>query len=35
MEHLAPEDHEYVKRVVGEDHYEAHKHLPPGFRGAY
>ncbi len=35
MEHLAPEDHEYVKRVVGEDHYEAHKDLPPGLRGAY
>jgi hypothetical protein len=28
MEHLSPEDHEYVKKAIGNDAYEAHKDLP-------
>jgi hypothetical protein len=35
MEHLAPEDQEYVKQVVGVDHYEAHKELPANARSQY
>lgn len=30
MQDLAPEDHEYVKKLVGEGHYEKHKELPDG-----
>ena len=28
MEHLSPDDHAYVRKIVGEDHYKAHKDLP-------
>jgi hypothetical protein len=28
MQDLSPEDHEYVKQLVGPDHYEKHKDLP-------
>jgi hypothetical protein len=29
MEHLSLDDQQYVRNVVGEDHYELHKDLRP------